>query len=420
MGSNSHKYTCIDLFAGAGGLSTGLEMAGFNPLYAVELSETYARSLAQSHPNTEIAVGDIREVDARSVRRALGLAKGELTILAGGPPCQGFSVNAPVRSEDDHRNHLFLDYLRFVEEFSPRVVLIENVPGMVSFAEGKTIREILKSLRALGYNAAVKVLFAAHYGVPQTRWRTIFLATKDKVDASSLFPIPSCYATGRANFRTILDGQPLTYDEDYIQLNANSSFTTVEEAIGDLPEIPNGGRYEGGYQSQPRSLYQSMLRSHSQELYNHQCSGIGKANLERIQFIPQGGSWRDIPHDILPKGMKRARRSDHTKRYGRLHPESMASTILTKCDPHWGTFFHPNQDRVISVREAARLQSFPDSVVFVGKLSEQYEQVGNAVPPLFAKAIGEQVISVINQLDDKGHLSREVLGVTPICQLALV
>ena len=120
-------------------------------------------------------------------------------------------------------------------------------------------------------------------------------------------------------------------------------------------------------------------------------AGLGKANLDRLPHIPPGGSWRDIPFDLLPTGMKRARRSDHTKRYGRLHPEGIGSTILTKCDPHWGTYIHHEQDRIISVREAARIQSFPDKFRFFGSLTEQYEQVGNAVPPLFAKAIGEAI-----------------------------
>lgn len=132
---------------------------------------------------------------------------------------------------------------------------------------------------------------------------------------------------------------------------------------------------------------------------NHSCNGLGPVNLERLKYIPQGGSWRDIPHDMLPTGLKRARRSDHTKRYGRLSPDALCSTILTKCDPHWGSFFHPTQDRVLSVREAARIQSFPDDYRFLGSLQEQYEQVGNAVPPLMAKAIGEEIKNMIGESD---------------------
>ncbi|WP_021171499.1 Modification methylase AplI [Sporomusa ovata DSM 2662] len=127
-------------------------------------------------------------------------------------------------------------------------------------------------------------------------------------------------------------------------------------------------------------------------------------SLERLKYIPQGGSWRDIPFDLLPAGLKRARRSDHTKRYGRLHPDGLCSTILTKCDPHWGSFFHPTQDRGLSVREAARIQSFPDRFMFMGRLTEQYEQVGNAVPPLLARAIGKEIrYQILNEMTTQAN-----------------
>lgn len=150
------------------------------------------------------------------------------------------------------------------------------------------------------------------------------------------------------------------------------------------------------YPTAPLSEYQQILRERSSKIYNHSCGKLGKLNLERLKHIPQGGSWRDIPFELLPEGLKKARRSDHTKRYGRLHPQEMCSTILTKCDPHWGSFFHPTQDRALSVREAARIQSFPDNYIFTGNLTEQFEQVGNAVPPLMAKAIGETIKKLIS------------------------
>jgi len=276
-------------------------------------------------------------------------------------------------------------------------------------------------LKGLGYNVSVRVLFAAHYGVPQTRWRTIFIATRENIDPNVLFPIPTHLAKGRANFRTNLDGISLIYDDDFVERNSVSSFVTVNEAIGDLPPLDNkGGAFESIYMGAPSSEYQTFVRGEKEALYNHQCAGLGKANLQRLPYIPQGGSWRDIPHELLPAGMQRARRSDHTKRYGRLHPEGIASTILTKCDPHWGTYIHPNQERVLSVREAARLQSFPDASKFLGTLSEQYEQVGNAVPPLFAKAIGEQVLSVLQEYKQEGRISKTFWGKRAQPELDLV
>jgi DNA (cytosine-5)-methyltransferase 1 len=392
-----NQHFCIDLFAGAGGLSIGLEAAGFTCLYANEVSPAYSATLEKSHPNALVETGDIRLVDSASVRRTLQLNKGDLSLLAGGPPCQGFSVNAPVRSTDDQRNHLFRDYLRFVEEFEPKTVLIENVPGMLSFEKGQTVKEIIKALDQLGYAATVRILYAAHYGVPQMRWRAFILGNRLGVDPHEMFPIPTHYAKGRANFTKSLDGQNLVLPNDVVNDITTLPFTNVKAAIGDLPAI-NGSDSEVGsakYISKPDNDFQRYVRSSSKRPTNHRCSGLGPTNMERLPYIPQGGSWRDIPHDLLPEGMKRARRSDHTKRYGRLHPEGLASTILTKCDPHWGSYIHPNEDRIISVREAARFQAFPDHIQFYGSLTEQYQQVGNAVPPLLAQAIGTAILSAV-------------------------
>ena len=394
--SNSKASVAFDLFAGAGGLSTGLEMAGFQVRFANEVSPVYSETLRQNHPGAIIATGDIREVDAEEVLKQASISPGELDLLAGGPPCQGFSINAPVRSTTDGRNHLFLEYLRFVETCQPKLILIENVPGIISFNGGETARAILERLRQLGYRATVRILYAPHFGVPQMRWRTIFWATRLDLDPLLLVPEPSHRATGRANFTTRLDGIELVIPNDLINKEATLPFTTVHDAIGDLPPIPNGGgAEETEYYGPAASAFQELMRGNTKRLTNHQCAGLGKANLVRLPHIPKGGSWRDIPFDLLPLGMKRARRSDHTKRYGRLHPEQLASTILTKCDPHWGTYIHPEQDRVLSVREAARIQSFPDRVRFYGSLSDQYEQVGNAVPPLLARAIGDRAIAAL-------------------------
>lgn len=139
--------------------------------------------------------------------------------------------------------------------------------------------------------------------------------------------------------------------------------------------------------------FAKLLRNPTGSTFNHYAAKLSRQNIERMAYIPPGGSWRDIPHDLLPSGMKRARKSDHTKRYGRLTKTGMAGTIMTKCDPHWGAVFLPDQDRTLTVREAARLQSFPDSYHFMGSRVAQYVQVGNAVPVLMAKAIAETLKS---------------------------
>lgn len=386
--------TSLDLFAGAGGLSEGLREAGFTSLYANEISPRYAQTYAANHPSARVDSRDIREVDAREVRGLLGLERGELDLIAGGPPCQGFSINAPRRSIEDARNHLFIEYLRFVSEFQPRVVMIENVPGMVSFEGGATLDAILQSLKNLGYDADVRILYAPHYGVPQTRWRTIILGGRDGLNPGDLFPEPLCQAPVRVNFTSQFGGKNLISLPRSLELPLH---VTVKDAIGDLPKLCNGevGEPEKPYRQAADNPYQQLMRVNSTGVTCHEAGRLSKINLERMSHIPPGGNWTDIPEMLLPRGMRMARRSDHTKRYGRVHPDGLASTILTKCDPHWGAYFHYEQDRVFTVREAARLQSFPDTYIFCGSRVEQYEQVGNAVPPLLGAAVGRAIAQAL-------------------------
>lgn len=384
----------IDLFCGAGGLSCGLKMAGFDTILANELKASHAETFKHNHPDSEVVIGDIRQLCAVDLKKKLKLEENELDLVAGGPPCQGFSVNAPIRDLDDERNHLFKDFLRVAFELMPKAILIENVPGIVSLGKGTVVEQIYKELESRGYKVEHRILYAGHYGVPQLRFRTIILGVKNR-NKEIYFPQPQYDSTARANFagakELCLKLLPLFASELKKQ-------TTVWDALSDLPPIHSGTvNASMDYETSAQGEYQKYLRKNSEKVTNHSCNGLGPVNLERLKYIPQGGSWRDIPHDMLPKGLKRARRSDHTKRYGRLSPDSLCSTILTKCDPHWGSFFHPTQDRVLSVREAARIQSFPDHYTFLGSLQEQYEQVGNAVPPLMAKAIGEEIKKMIEE-----------------------
>jgi DNA (cytosine-5)-methyltransferase 1 len=168
---------------------------------------------------------------------------------------------------------------------------------------------------------------------------------------------------------------------------------TVEDAIADLPRLRNGEDAGlRGYAFDPLSDYQKELRDGSKVVLNHAATRLSQINISRMKHIPPGGSWRDIPFDLLPEGMKKAKRSDHTKRYGRLRWDGLSSTILTKCDVHWGAYLHPGQDRSLTVREAARFQSFPDTFEFFGSRTEQFVQVGNAVPPLLGRHIGKAII----------------------------
>ena len=388
--------TFIDLFSGAGGLSEGLSEAGFHSLFAAEIDPVYAQTYQKNHVGTEVVTADIRTLDASQVRERLGIKRGGIDLIAGGPPCQGFSINAPIRSVLDQRNHLFKEYLRFVDAFAPRAILIENVPGLVSFEKGATLHAILDALAELGYGAGVRILGAAYYGVPQMRWRTFILGLRGKTLPPSSFPEPVCHAPIRPNFTTMFNGHSLVKSPSP---ETDARFTTVEDAIGDLPPLQNGesGLPVKGYAGPPACDYQKRARVGTVGVVNHEAPKLSPINMQRLHYIRQGGNWTDIPDNLLPKGMQRARKSDHTKRYGRVDPKGLASTILTKCDPHWGAYFHYSQDRSFTVREAARIQSFPDHFIFTGSLAQQYAQVGNAVPPLLAKAVGLSIRSILEE-----------------------
>lgn len=384
----------IDLFAGAGGLSEGLAEAGFHSIFANEIVPDYAQTYKKNHLSTEVETADICSLNPIAIRKKLGMEREDLDLLAGGPPCQGFSINAPIRSLLDERNHLFKEYLRFVDAFAPKAVLIENVPGLVSFEDGLTLHAILDSLAELGYGANVRILGAAHYGVPQMRWRTIIIGVRGKTLPADAFPEPAYHAPIRPNFTTTFDGKSL------VKMPApetDAKYITVKNALDDLPPLKSGerGMPVKEYTHKPDCAYQRRSRVGSTGVLNHEAPRLSTINLHRLQFIKPGDNWTAIPEDLLPKGMQRARKSDHTKRYGRVDPNGLASTILTKCDPHWGAYFHYNQDRTFTVREAARIQSFPDHFVFTGTQAQQFAQVGNAVPPLLARAVGLSIKSVL-------------------------
>ena len=376
----------LDLFCGAGGITQGFQQVGYHCLYANDFMPEAIETFRHNHPSTLAECKSIEDVDALALRKKLGVQKGQLDVLVGGPPCQGFSINAPSRFLNDPRNSLFKHYARFVDEFSPKTFVFENVPGLLSMANGAIFENILQVFNELGYYLSVKILFGPHYGIPQERWRLILLGSKYGEIAH---PTPTHFAKGRANFR---GGSTLT-----IPMNTNDAkrllpAVNVGDAICDLPRLAMGeGAEEVGYTVDPESTYALRLRNPLGITFNHFAAKLSKQNIERMRHVPPGGSWRDIPHELLPLGMQQARKSDHTKRYGRLSFEGLSGTVLTKCDPHWGTVFLPDQDRTLTVREAARLQSFPDSYRFVGSRVSQYVQVGNAVPVLMAAAIAGSV-----------------------------
>jgi DNA (cytosine-5)-methyltransferase 1 len=361
------NLTAIDLFCGAGGLSEGLRQAGFHVLAGNDFSEAAGATYERTHREAKFLNGPIQNLLARDFLRASGLKSGQLDVLAGGPPCQAYSVYNHQRGMHDERSTLFREYLRLVEGLSPKWVIIENVTGILSAGNGSAVRAILDRLGRLGYEVECKTLKAEAYGIPQERRRVVFFG--NRIGAPIIWP-------------------------DETHGDGLSPFVTVADAISDLPELENGELYSNSrYRTKPNSAYQLELRKETSGVYNHGAPRLASINMARMKHIPQGGSWRDVPIRLLPEGMKKARRCDHTKRYGRLHWDGMASTILTKCDLHWGAYIHPEQDRVLTVREAARFQSFPDWFHFEGSQTDQYVQVGNAVPPLLGRKIGAALIA---------------------------
>lgn len=368
---SSKRRTAIDLFCGAGGLSAGLEMAGFTVLAGNDMFEAAGETFQRTHPHAVFIPGPIQDVTVDLLMDKTGLKKGELTVLVGGPPCQAYSVYNHQRGMHDERASLFKEYLRIVEGLQPEWIVMENVAGIFSIAGGEAVHAIKTELRALGYEVQEKVLKAEEFGVPQERRRVVFIGNRMGI------PISHPAAT---------HGPDL---EPYV---------TIADAIGDLPAVSNGeDPGTVGYAHEPKGEFQRWVRGNRTEVNNHAAPSLGKANLERLKHIPPGGSWRNIPFDLLPAGMKRAKRSDHTKRYGRMKWDGLSCTVLTKCDVHWGAYIHPEQDRAITVREAARLQAFPDWFEFTGSKTDQYIQVGNAVPPLLGRAIGRHLAELMEK-----------------------
>lgn len=365
------ELTAIDLFCGAGGLSEGLRQAGFHVLAGNDFDEPAGATYVSTHREARFLGGPIQNLSAQDFLSAARLKAGQLDVLAGGPPCQAYSVYNHQRGMHDERSFLFREYLRLVEGLSPRWVIMENVMGILSAGQGAAVRAITEGFKKLGYEMEFRVLKAEQYGVPQERRRVVFIGNRT--------------------------GDPIAFPEPTHGPDLDP-FTTVFDAISDLPRLNNGGSWlSDAYASEPQSAYQAELRRGSPGVRNHSAPKLARINEQRMRHIPRGGSWRDIPVDLLPSGMKKARRCDHTKRYGRLDWKGLSSTILTKCDVHWGAYIHPEDDRSLTVREAARFQSFPDWFEFEGSRTEQFVQVGNAVPPMLGRAIGETLLEAFGK-----------------------
>ena len=374
----SSSRTAIDLFSGVGGLTLGLQNAGFRVRLAVDLDSACEATHRRNFPELPFLRADIQGISAHDVRLAASLNDGELDLLAGGPPCQGFSIIGQ-RELLDPRNSLLHHFIRVAEELRPKILLIENVPGLATLARGAALRAIGDAFDAAGYSVDVAELLAAQYGVPQMRWRMFFIGWRRDLASSGGFPAPT---HGTWGIGDLVPNRTVTPQ-------AAEGFLTIRDAIGDLPPL-DAGSTARQYHSAPDGPYQQAMRLHAfDELHNHYAARLAPQNIDRIRRLAPGDDWRSLPVELLPPGMRRALRKDHTRRFRRMQWTGVARSIITRFrDPKSGEYIHPEQDRTISIREAARIQSFPDWFIFEGTNSQQYDQVGNAVPPLLAKAIG--------------------------------
>lgn len=351
------KPRVIDLFAGVGGLSLGFEKKGFEVVLANEYDASIAASYIANHKNTKMIVGDITSLDLEDT---FGKMAGKVDVVIGGPPCQGFSQKGQRKTIHDERNFLFKYYVSVVELVKPKYFVMENVPNLLTAEGGYFRHEIEELFNKLGYSLEYGVLNASDYGVPQNRRRAVIIG-KLGGDAPKL-PIPQ------------------------------GNKVTIWDAISDLAYLESGeGSEEQEYKFPAESDYEKMLRADSSILFNHIATKHSPLALERLALIPPNAGREVLPEEHLTKSI-------YSGTWTRMKKDEISVTITTRFDtPSSGKFTHPFLNRAITVREAARIQSFPDDFHFVGNKGSQMKQVGNAVPPLLAAAIAEVIMNDIKE-----------------------
>jgi DNA (cytosine-5)-methyltransferase 1 len=364
----------IDLFSGAGGLSLGFEMAGIDILAGIDVEKQFLRSYEFSHPNSIAILEDLSQQEIIPLLERYNIDPNEVEMIIGGPPCQGFST-AGNRMVDDPRNRLVKVFAKAIKDLNPNLFLMENVSGLASMKNGvgeSVADELIKFFEKMGYRTYSKVLVAADYGVPQLRKRIFFVGVRKDIKNTFSWPKKTHYPKG-----------------SLMSFSDAKEYLTVIEAISDLPKI-NAGEFSLEYDCLPKNGYQKWARGSNKKLYNHKAPNHSELVIERIKNIPQGGNHSDLPEELKLK-------SGYPNIYGRLKSGFPADTITGNfgCASAPGRFIHPIYNRVLTVREGARLQSFPDCIEFFGSLSQMYKQVGNAVPPLMAKSLAKSVLSIL-------------------------
>lgn len=348
------EFRILDLFCGAGGMSYGMHKnSHFVTKVALDINEKLAQTFKENIPESELIIGDIQDKEIKE--KIINLSKkNKVNMIIGGPPCQGFSLKGKKLGLDDPRNFLFIEYLHLVQELKPLVFVIENVKSLMSTSNGWFKNQIISEIKKLGYEVSVGIVRASDYGVPQNRERVIFLCSKNKA-----IPLP----------------EPTV-----------KKTTTVRDAIEDLAYLnSNEGDFEQSYITEAKTEYQKLMRKDSDRLYNHKASNHSEIAIHKLSMIPPEKGKEYLPENLLGK-------QKFNSTWGRLKWDEPSPTIDTRFDAASnGTNNHPFLNRSITPREAARIQSFDDRFIFYGNKVDIRTQIGNAVPPLMAKAIADHI-----------------------------
>lgn len=374
----------IDLFCGTGGFSKGFEnspVGDFEVVFGIDLLPMSVETFKLNHRNAFAISGDIRRVIKREVASQLRIKRGDISVIVGGPPCQGFSSIRPFRScnEDDPRNMLFEEFASYVNYFRPNIFVLENVTGLATHKGGATIAAMQECFRSLGYDCDWRLLNAAHYGVPQKRERLIMIGVEQGGTIS--FPEPTHHFAGPTiGFKDRKKIVAITGSDLFSTCKLAPAITVIN-AIGDLPSL-SSGEEATRYTQAPITSYQAERRKNKKKLQLHSSTVHGEKMLEIIRCA--GKNIESIPRHLITSGFSSC--------YSRLDADEPAVTITVNfVHPASNRCIHPIQDRALTPREGARLQSFDDDFEFYGSRTQIVKQIGNAVPPLLGRAIAEAI-----------------------------
>lgn len=380
-----YPLRAIDLFSGAGGLSQGFRDAGYEIPFALDFDEDSCATYRKNHPETHVECASIKDFSPAQIQK---LAGGRVDVVLGGPSCQSFSTAGRRTGwvvAGDERNDLWEHMFKVVAHLKPRAFLMENVPGMVYWKDGAFGDKILGRFTDLGYTVNKEILLAADWGVPQRRRRLFIVGNLNGREFT--FPEPTHMGGWRRD--------SLELWERRRQEKGLLPHITLQDAIGDLPEIDQmSGTVSAGYavRKDQASPFAQRMRGKNRKVRDHEIQHLSAETTKLVSHVPSGGTWRDIPPHLLPDRYRGMRRTDSTNLLGRLDWNLPSYTITTQFNNvTTGCFTHPTEHRSLSVREGARLQSFPDSYQFVGSVVSRCRQIGNAVPPLLASVLAHEL-----------------------------